>query len=228
MNNSDRLIQILNCINIEEENLLKIMTENKDLIGDYENWTPKDIVAHISEWRFIASKKLKSIKRNHYVSFHENLDTINRTNYDKHKYDTIEDIKLFSKSSCEALKKGIEVFDNSELQEQGKLSGFNAPLWRYIIIDSFLHPVAHIIFYYLKIQDFSKAFKILESNYLLITELDNCEAIMQDYFYFGDLLENIINNSILLDNLKGFYMSNKNNQVISDEILKRFMIVNNI
>jgi hypothetical protein len=229
MHYRDKLIQVAEYVNAEEETLIGNSNEKqKNINSDYGDWNFKDTIAHISEWRLIASKKLEAIRRNDYVSFHEDLDSINRTNYKKHINDTIEYIKSFSKMSYETLIKRIEVFDNSELQKQGQLVGFNVPLWRYIIVDSFLHPIAHIVFYYLKIHDFIKAFKILERSYILISELDDSKEILQDCFCLEDLFESVISCSILKDRLKDFYIRNLNDQLVSSEILNHFMVVNSI
>ena len=229
MDYKKKLIEIIDYVNIQEENFItKLEGKKEEFLGSYDNWTFKDVVSHMSEWRLVASTKLESVKKNEYVSFQEDLNVINIKNYKKHKNDPIEDVKLLSTKSYTALKKQIQSFDNSELMGQSKIEGFNATLWQYVIIDSFLHPIVHMVLYYIKIQDFEKAFRFLEGHYILLLELDNSQQMINDFFYCEDLLDEMIDRNAILINLKAFQKTNINTEIISTVVLNHFMVVNNI
>ncbi|MDF2505877.1 MAG: hypothetical protein K0R06_3372, partial [Clostridium sp.] len=81
-----KLIELIDYVNIQEENfIIKLADKKENFLGSYDNWTFKDVVSHISQWRILASKKLESVKKIEYVSFHEDLDVLNRQNYKRHK-----------------------------------------------------------------------------------------------------------------------------------------------
>ncbi|MBU3144701.1 ClbS/DfsB family four-helix bundle protein [Clostridium sp. CF012] len=227
-----RLIENINYVNIQEENFIVSLADKKEnFLESYDNWSFKDVVSHMSEWRVLSSKKLESVKNIEYVSFHEDLDILNRQNYKRHKNESIKDVKLLFTESYKALKKQIESFDNSELMGESKIDGFKSSLWQYILIDSFLHPTIHMVFYYIKIQEFEWAFKILENNYILLLQLDNSQETITNYFYLEELLnelDEMINKDILLFNLKEFYKKNMKNEIVSTVVLDHFMAINNI
>lgn len=232
MNYKRKLIELIDYVNIQEENfIIKLADKKESFLGSYDNWTFKDVVSHISEWRILASKKLESVKKIEYVSFHEELDVLNRQNYKRHKNQPIEEVKLLSIKSYKSLEKQIDSFDNSELIGESKIDGFKAALWKYILIDSFLHPTIHMVFYYIKIQEFEKAFKILENNYILLLEVDNSKEVVTDFFRLGELLEELEemkNKDIILFNMRDFYEKNINNEIVSTVVLNHFRTINNI
>lgn len=227
-----KLIENIDYVNIQEQNfIIKFSDKKENFLDSYYNWTFKDVISHMSEWRILSSKKLESVKKTEYVSFHEDLDVLNRQNYKRHKNEPIEDVKLLSTKSYKALKKQIESFDNSELMGESKIDGFKSALWQYILIDSFLHPTVHMVFYYIKIQEFERAFKILENNYILLLQLDNSQETITNYFYLEELLnelDEMTNKDIILFNLKEFYKRNMNNEIVSTVVLDHFMTINNI
>ncbi|MBX4267275.1 ClbS/DfsB family four-helix bundle protein [Clostridium estertheticum] len=227
-----KLLEIIHNVNMEEENLITNLEYKKEnFLGSYDNWTANDVVSHISEWRILSSKKLQAVKKSKYVSFHEEIDILNRQNYEIHKNETIEEVKLLSTKSYKLLENQIESFDNLELIGESKIDGFISPLWKYILIDGFSHTIIHIVFYYIKIQEFEKAFEILERNYTLLLELDNSKEMINNIFYLEDLLEELdemINKDIILFNLRNFCRKNMENEIVSNAVLNNFMIVNDI
>ncbi|MBU3174055.1 ClbS/DfsB family four-helix bundle protein [Clostridium estertheticum] len=227
-----KLLEIIHNVNMEEENfIINLEYKKEEFLGSYDNWTSNDVVSHISEWRILSSEKLQAAKKSEYVSFHEEIDVLNRKNYETHKNETIEEVKIFSANSYKLLENQIESFDNSELIGESKIDGFKSPLWQYILIDSFSHPTIHIVFYYIKIQEFENAFKILEKNYKLLLELDNNKEMINNFFYLEDLLEELdemINKDIILFNLREFCRRNMENEIVSNAVINNFMIVNDI
>lgn len=63
MNYKTKLIEIINNVNMEEETFItNLKYKKEDFLGSYDNWTSNDVVSHISEWRILSSKKLKTVK----------------------------------------------------------------------------------------------------------------------------------------------------------------------
>lgn len=208
MDYKKKLIENIYYINAEEKNFIANFTKKKEnFLACYNNCSFKDVISHISEWRILSSKKLEAVKSNKYTSFCENLDILNRKFYEKHTNQSIDKIKLLSKDSYNKLKNNIGLFDNSELIVKNKLSGFKGELWKYILIDSFMHPTIHMVFHYIKLQEFQMAFKFLEHNYILLLEIDNSEETINDFFYLGEVYEELNemqNKDIIYLTLKNF------------------------
>jgi hypothetical protein len=188
VNYKKKLINIIDHVRIEEEEFINNLTDkNEAFLSNYNNWSFKDVVSHISEWRILSSQKLQSVKNSQYVLFHEELDAINRKNYEKHKNESIEQIKLLSKNSYSQLKDKVNLYDNLELIGESNIDGFKFTLLQYILIDALQHPTIHMVFHYIKIQRFEKAFKMLQNNYLLLLELNNSFEAIVDFFYLGQV-----------------------------------------
>lgn len=227
-----KLIKNIDFINNQEQDLINRFSDEKEkFLWSYDNWTFKDVISHISEWRFLASEKLALVKKSESVPFHEDLDVLNKQFYEKHKNQTIEDIRLFSAKSCKDLKKQIESFDNWELLTKNKIDDYKSALWQYILMDSFVHPTAHMVFYCIKVQNFKRAFKIFEYNYILLLQLDNSKKITTNYFYIEGLLnelDGMVNKDTILLNLKEFQKRNMKSETVSSIVLDHFMTINNI
>ena len=95
MDYRSKLIEIIDYVTIQEENfIIKLDGKKEEFLDSYDNWTFKDVVSHMSEWRILSSEKLELVKKNEYVPFHEDIDVLNRQNYKKHKNEPIEYIKF--------------------------------------------------------------------------------------------------------------------------------------
>jgi|GEM_PF-3944697 len=94
-----------------------------------------------------------------------------------------------------------------------------------------MHPTIHMVFYYIKIQKFERAFKILQHNYILLLELDNSQEMITDFFCLGEVVEELDhmnNKDLILVNLKNFYERNKNEEIVSTLVIDHFMTINNL
>jgi hypothetical protein len=49
----------------------------------------------------------------------------------------------------------------------------------------------HMVFHYIKIQEFEKAFKVLQDSYLLLLELDNSRETIDNFLYLGQVCEEL-------------------------------------
>lgn len=58
-------------------------------MSNYNNWSFKEVITHISKWRILSSQKLQSVRSNQYVLFHEDINAINGENYGKHKNELV-------------------------------------------------------------------------------------------------------------------------------------------
>lgn len=224
-----KLIYAIQRIAAEESSfLLTLSNKHEAVFGSYNNWTYKDTIAHNSEWRYITTKKLQLIKNNECVQFREQLEMVNRNIYDKHSEDTDCNIKDLSERSNHSLIQSIERFSNLELQSEGKLMGFIGPLWKYINYYGAIHPIKHLVFYYLKTQSFMSAFQTLKEHSSILAGIDDSKDTMSKYLEFAYFFDGMVNKDEVFSNLKNFFISNATNHFIDDELLQQFITINNI
>lgn len=228
MNIKEHLILIVKHLIIEENDFLNKSIACQDKFqSSFVNWSFTDVLAHNSEWRSIASNKIRLIKHNEHVEFREDLDIVNKSIYERHSEISFEDATILSKNSIESLVESINLFNDPELQEQGKLLGWIGPLWKYIVYYGFIHPIKHIVFYYIKKQEFLTAFQRLEANYMLMSEfhefIEMTQSLLTKYIYFFDGLDN---KDEILTGLKHFYANNLKCEEAGNSILRRFMLLN--
>ncbi len=196
--------------------------------GDYDHWTLKDTLAHLSEWRLIAAEKLAALAAGETVSFHEDLDSVNRRNYAKHRHDSAAEVGRFVAASYDSFQKKVMAFNERDLLEQTGPLGFGAPLWRYILVDGFLHPTLHLALYHFEQADFGAAFRLLAENYQVLSELDDSPETARSYFDCEGLLDEPMERPVFLRKLQEFRAANANRPVIREELLELFVAVNGL
>jgi hypothetical protein len=200
-----KLLSMLDHVRRQEEQLLDSLAETTaEARGDYDHWTLPDILTHLAEWRLIAAGKLAALAEGKAVPFHEDLDAVNRRNYAKHCRDSAGEIRALAESSHAAFRQRVAAFDEGRLGQPAGLEGFDAPLWRYILIDGFLHPTLHRAVYHFAGRDFAAAFRILAWNYRLLAELDDSPAMARSFLDCEDLVEEVMEREELLRRLREF------------------------
>jgi hypothetical protein len=181
----------------------------------FSNWNVRDIIGHINSWIKFSEDKLESMKTN--AAFedvsHIDIEKINKTNYEKYKSKTLNDVVNESKTILERYKNVLDLFSEEELLSDKFPTGFSWALWKYMAMDLSIHPLMHIMYQYIKRVDYNE----------FIKEVENSKKYFMEYsgnnikeYYFADLFTNKEEREKRFKELKGIV---KNNKLI-EEIIK--------
>jgi hypothetical protein len=131
-----------------------------DNIGEtsYENWNVRDVIGHINRWVKFSSDKLESIKTKQTFEDieYKDIENFNKTNYEKFKSKSLEDIIKESKILFQNYENVLNQYTNDELLSKEFPTGFPCSLWEYMALDLFIHPINHIIYQYIKRKNYNE------------------------------------------------------------------------
>lgn len=128
--------------------------------SSFDDWNDADVVGHIVGWMDYSIDKLTCIKtggrQNAEYSQVTSLSEINAILYGKMKDKSIEDIESAYLNSLGSYIKAVSLYSNTEVNLDTFDTGFNMELWRYMFMDTVIHPVQHILYQYLKKREYGK------------------------------------------------------------------------
>jgi hypothetical protein len=109
----------------------------------------------------------------------------------------------------------LELFDEDELLSDKFPTGFSFSLWKYMAMDLGIHPIMHILYQYLKRNDYDKFIDEVEGSKKYFMEFSN--GNIREYI-FSDLFESKEEKEKRFNELKEKIKNRKNNLI--EEIIK--------
>jgi hypothetical protein len=153
------------------------------------DWNARDVIGHINSWIKFSEDKLESIKLK--KSFedisHVDIEQFNKTNYEKNKNKSLENIVNETKTALDRYKNIVDLFNEEELSSSEFPTGFSFELWKYMAIDLGVHPIMHMLYQYLKKKDYNNFIDEIEESKKYFMEFSNSNIKEYD---FRDLFEN--------------------------------------
>ncbi len=129
----------------------------KDRQGTADDWSPKDIIAHISYWKRKRSEDFRLIKEGGTVATIDDFDHENDAVFEKFREQSWLAIIAYSEEATAALLKEIDKSSDAELELT--LQG-NQPVWRTAFTNAYSHPLMHIAEYYQQHGDTQRAAEV--------------------------------------------------------------------
>ncbi len=123
-------------------------------VSSYGDWNCRDTAAHILEWIVFSKNKIRAIANAQPFTEIENLDDFNRTSYEKHKTTPIDCIHSLLLHELDDYKNAVALYSDVDLERKDFPTGFNFEMWRYMILDTVIHPMMHILYHLLKTKHF--------------------------------------------------------------------------
>jgi hypothetical protein len=165
--------------------------KNEDIISTYLDWNAKDVLGHILFWMDHSGDKLYCMKK--HLPVNKNSDTsaikTNEEIYYKNKNIAIGIFFDKIKNAIFNYINVINLFTEEELFDKTLPTGFDGELWRYILLNLYIHPIMHPLHYYLKKGKYEKFAKIANNVYDNFMEYsnNNIKVFNFDIYYEDDL-----------------------------------------
>ena len=131
--------------------------------SSYQDWSYKDVVAHLTRWITFSADKLQSILDK--VPF-KDVDDFRKTNkvwYEEDKAKELIDVEFAFGQEIARYKEVIKGFSKEDLIREDFPLGLKIELWRYIVTDGSIHPSGHLLYHYLKRRNYWYFLKVLEA-----------------------------------------------------------------
>lgn len=153
------------------------------LPSSYENWNNGDVAGHIIGWMNYSIDKLSCLKlgtkQSDVYSHVSSLDDINKLLYNTMKGKSREEIETDYIDSIGSYIKVVSLFSNSEINADSFDTGFKMELWRYMLLDTVIHPVQHILYQYLKNDEYGTLIEVLKSSKALFEKYSEGKKAFQ-------------------------------------------------
>ena len=139
--------------------------ESSYFTSSFENWNNYDVVGHIIGWMSYSIDKLSCIKlgtkQSDEYAHVTSLSEINTILYNKMKGKSKEEIESNYINALGSYIKVIARYSNTDINLDTFDTGFKMELWRYMLLDTVIHPVQHVIYQYLKNNKYEEINKII-------------------------------------------------------------------
>jgi hypothetical protein len=131
--------------------------------SSYQDWSYKDVLAHLARWISFSADKLQSIVDKVPFNDVDDFRKANRVWYEEDKEKELKNVESSLGQSMTQYKEVINGFSKKDLIREDLPLGFKIELWRYIVMDGVTHPSGHLLYHYLKRRNYWYFLKVLES-----------------------------------------------------------------
>ena len=138
------LLDLLRLANREEQTFVEKLSEKeRSVIGTYDQWSVKDVIAHVAAWKERTAQELAAVTSGGPRPEGDNLEQINSRIFEKHLEFTWNEVLALSKRAYEALCKQVETMTEEDLTNAKAIEWYDGPVWRLSIDDGYSHPLSH-------------------------------------------------------------------------------------
>ncbi|MGP1603197.1 MAG: hypothetical protein ACTTGZ_02080 [Treponema sp.] len=123
-------------------------------VSSYGDWNCRDTAAHILEWIVFSKNKIHAIANAQPFTEIENLDDFNFVAWQKNKNKPIDCIHSLLLHELDDYKNAVALYSDVDLERKDFPTGFHFEMRRYMILDTVIHPVMHILYHLLKTKHF--------------------------------------------------------------------------
>ncbi|QQO07743.1 hypothetical protein [Breznakiella homolactica] len=122
----------------------------KTAAGDFLNWDIHDVIGHIAFWLNYSKTQLINMKTKKQFDHIENLEDTNFNAYTMYKGKPLEEVIKETEDLFTEYLRLADPFTEEELEQKDYFPGVSLELWKCMVLDLFIHPIMHILHYYLK------------------------------------------------------------------------------
>ena len=157
---------------IEKEFIASLSDEERDAKGTFENWAPKDIIAHDFYWRKHHAEDVLDVLARKSPTQTED-DEINAGVYAQYKDQSWDEIETLIGTGLKRMEEALATLSEDDLQsdkfypwDQGR------PLWRELVVNIYTHPIIHLSEWYIKRGNPARAAELYQEMTAQLTTLD--------------------------------------------------------
>jgi hypothetical protein len=161
-----------------EQAYIDALTEDeKAVVGKIDDWSPKDILAHMTVWKEQMVLNYQASKRGEKEPVQADYQVLNAEFFEKHHPRSWDQILEYRDQTRQALLAELETISETDLkQTEGIPMQGGRPFWRMIVGIAYTHPMGHLRDPVLARGDFVNAVEMQEEICQLLSELDDDEA----------------------------------------------------
>lgn len=153
--------------------------EEKSIVGKSDDWSPKDIVAHMTVWKEQIVLSYQASKRGETEPVQADYQAVNTEFFEKHRSLSWEEVLSYHEDTHRALLAELETMTEDDLKcTEGIPMQGGRPFWRMVVGIAYTHPMVHLRDPVLARGDFAQAVEMQEQICKLLSELDDDDSWM--------------------------------------------------
>jgi hypothetical protein len=128
---------------VEAEFVTELPAEERQAVGQHDDWAAKDLVAHITTWRERGAEELKAVRHGPLPPEPEEFDEVNRSIFDQNHGQPWEVILRRAVQAWESFSQALNELTEQLLDASASAAPAGRPLWRRVTVEAGNHPVLH-------------------------------------------------------------------------------------
>jgi hypothetical protein len=130
---------------IEHAFLAGLPEAERRAAGASTDWSAKDLLAHLVDWRMRAAEDMKLVAEGQTPPEITEFDPVNEMVFERHKDRTWGDVRGMSRAAWRDLASALRGLSDERLAAPSDLPSMNGrPWWRHALIEVASHPVQHL------------------------------------------------------------------------------------
>lgn len=163
----------------EQSYIDALSEEEVAIVGKSDDWSPKDILAHMTAWKEQVVVNYQAGKRGETEPEQSNYEELNLEFFEKHHARSWDEILEYREQTQQSLFKELEAMPEADLKlTEGIPMLAGRPFWRMAVGIAYTHPMGHLRDPVLARGDFARAVEMQEDVCRLLSELDDDDAWM--------------------------------------------------
>ncbi len=156
-----------------------ISDEEKAIVGKSDDWSPKDVVAHMTMWKEQIVLSYQASKRGETEPVRADYQALNAETFEKHKDLSWQEVLDYSEKTHQTLFAELETITEEDLaRTEGIPMQGGRPFWRMVVGIAYTHPMGHLRDPVLARGEFERAVEMQEESCQLLSELDDDDSWM--------------------------------------------------
>lgn len=174
----NKLIRIIYRAREAEDDYLGALSDGERAAhGTYQDWAPKDLLAHINYWRKRVVESLAYHSRMQPPPDYPDFEVSNRENFEQNVDLPLEFHLREARTIIKSLEEVLPRFEDEDLTDPQRYPWRKGtPLISSIISNCYLHPINHLCINYLKIGNHAIAFQLQEEVVREVSEIHDSPA----------------------------------------------------
>jgi tetratricopeptide (TPR) repeat protein len=128
---------------VEGEFVAGLTSQERRAVGAPDDWSAKDLVAHVTTWRERGAVELEAIHHGPLPPEAQEFDEVNRAIFDDNHRQAWKVVLRRTMESWEAYLTALRHLTEDLLSASASADPADRPLWRRVTVDAGNHPVLH-------------------------------------------------------------------------------------
>jgi hypothetical protein len=169
-----KLIDLIERAYEEEQAFVASLSDaEQSAVGEADNWSAKDVVAHLAAWKERVAQSLAAAARGESPPGFDDIDRVNAEDFETYRAHSWSDILAKSERAHKSLLERVEAMSEDDLADTQTLSWQNGrPPWRLMVGNGYSHPISHLAQLYVERGETCHATEMQEEAAGLLGELD--------------------------------------------------------